>query len=587
MGNVKWFWGYLKGHTLRLVLSLSIGFLGSVTASVNPIMTGMVIDNGFGPGTRERMYLLIGVWLSLAVIRGIMHYFSQWSFEKISQNIAFSIRRDLYISLQQQDFDFYDKTRTGDIMARMTSDVEAIRHMVVGIIQGGFDNAVIFISAIAVMMFINPVLALCTMVVMPFVVIFVMRVKTRVRPAYLRVRAALSSLNSDVQENVSGNRVVRAFAKEDWEIKKFRERNEAFKDENLKVVQIWQKYLPLIETFGSSFSVIVLAVGGYMTIKGHMTLGELVTFNSLAWAVNNPLRVSGWIISEFQRARASMAKVRELMDRRPSIYTKKEYVERGRIKGEVWFKDVSFSYAAAPVLKNISFKAEPGQSVALLGATGSGKSTLANLISRFYDATEGEVLIDGVNIKELNLRKLRQNISVAMQDVFLFSDTIEGNIAYGVPDAPFERVREVASASAADDFISSLPQGYETIVGERGVGLSGGQKQRIALARALIKNPAILILDDTTSAVDFETEHYIQAALRRFSKERTTFIIAHRISSIKDTDLILVLENGSIKERGTHDELLKMGGLYYSVYENQYGDFNKEMSKVVKTDGSQ
>ena len=326
-------------------------------------------------------------------------------------------------------------------------------------------------------------------------------------------------------------------------------------------------------------NVIVLVVGGYMVIKGSLTPGEFVTFNSMCWALNTPMRNVGWLINDSQNAIASGEKIMEFTLEQPHIHTESGYVNKEHFDGKVEFKDVSFSYGEEEVLSHVSFTAVPGQTVAIIGETGSGKSTLTNLICRFYDATSGSVLVDGVDVRKLHLRRLRQSISMAMQDIFLFSDTIEGNIAYGVPDAPMEKVVEAAKMADAHSFITALPEGYDTIIGERGVGLSGGQKQRIALARAILKNPSILILDDTTSSVDMETEHYIQQTLKNFSSGRTTFIIAHRISSVKDADIILVMEKGRIAERGTHEELLKLGGRYKEVYDTQYGSFDlKEVS---------
>jgi ATP-binding cassette, subfamily B, multidrug efflux pump len=326
-----------------------------------------------------------------------------------------------------------------------------------------------------------------------------------------------------------------------------------------------------------------------MVINGSLTFGELVTFNSLIWALNNPMRMAGWLLNDVQRFIASAEKVEELLNTKPEMSNETKTFNVKQFKGVVDFNHVSFSYGDEPVLKDVSFKVTPGQSVGIIGPTGAGKSTLVNLLCRFYDAGSGEIRVDGLNVRDWNITKLRDSMATVMQDIFLFSDTIEGNIAYGNPDASFEAVQAAAKMAEADEFISKLPEGYDTIIGERGVGLSGGQRQRIALARAILKDPTILILDDTTSAVDMETELRIQRTLKSILKEKTCFIIAHRISSVKEADLILVMENGTIIERGKHKELLAKKGYYYKVFRNQNGNFDgqHDSEDVMYLNGAQ
>ena len=350
-------------------------------------------------------------------------------------------------------------------------------------------------------------------------------------------------------------------------------------DSNMDLAKVIQKYMPMLNALSNMFSVIMILVGGILIINEKLTMGELVIFNGLIWAINNPVNMVGWLINDVQRFLAASKKMRMLLGEQTKVANPKNGIKPSKIKGEIEFRNVNFEYGDEQVLKNVNFHVRPGQRVAIFGQTGSGKSTIINLIERFYDAQSGEVLIDGVDIKKYDLHALRRNISISMQDVFLFSNTIEDNIRYGIPDIDNSKISWAAEMSDADNFINKLADSYETIVGERGVGLSGGQKQRITLARSIIKDPSILILDDTTSALDVETEAAIQRNLKSIYKGKTTFIIAHRISSIKNSDLILVLDNGEIIESGTHEELINAHGHYYDVYKEQYGEYINDGDK--------
>ena len=383
-----------------------------------------------------------------------------------------------------------------------------------------------------------------------------------------------------MQENIAANRVVRAFAKERFELNRFEKENEAYRQSEIKASKIWKKYVPIFEFMGTVINVILMVYGGFLAIRGEMSMGDFVTVNGYLWMLTNPLRMLGWLINDALRFKASIDKIYGTYSVEPGIKLPEHPVEKTKIDGTVEFDNVDYCVNGEEILHGVSFKVDKGHSVGIIGNTGSGKTTVMNLLCRFYDVSSGSIKVDGTDIREMNMYNLRENIGMAMQDVFLFSDTIEGNIAYGDPECPFEKVEEVAKLADADGFIRQMPDGYDTIVGERGVGLSGGQKQRISLARALLKNPSIIILDDTTSAVDMETETQIQHALNSVTKDRTLFVIAYRISSVKDCDQILVMNEGRIIERGTHEELVKMGGYYASVYNHQYGQFEPESKPV-------
>ncbi|MDF2985843.1 MAG: ABC-type multidrug transport system, ATPase and permease component [Eubacterium sp.] len=580
MENVKWVWGFIKNYKLRICISLILVLVASALSMVAPYVSGVIVDRVIKQGQKELLLELGLLIIAATVAKAIIRFTYQISFEKVSQGAFMTIRKEMYKKLQELDFKFFDTTRTGDIMAKMTGDMETVRHFVAWVIYMTFENAIIFVFAVILLFTINWQFTLVMLLVVPFLAWAAIKLAGDVRPTFAATRQQFSRLNSVVQENISGNRVIKAFATEKIEIGKFDRENEAYRQRNMDSANVWSKYLPIIDTLAGTLSLTIIIIGGILVINNQISLGELVTFNAIIWALGNPMKMSGWLINDVQRFNASADKIREFFDTETSISNIEKPAEKD-IRGVVEFRNVSFGYEDEEVLKNVSLKANPGETVAIIGPTGSGKSTLVNLICRFYDCCEGEIMVDNVNVKDIELKTLREKISVAMQDVFLFSDTIEGNIAYGVPDAPYESVKWAAGIADADKFISNLPEGYDTIIGERGVGLSGGQRQRIALARAILKDPSILILDDTTSSVDMETEFEIHKTLRSFYNNKTTFIIAHRIASVKNANQILVLNGGNIIERGTHEELLEKKGYYYNVYNSQFGDFDGISEKEV------
>ncbi len=581
MTAIQWFFSFLKKYRLNLIIALVLVTISSGLTIINPYISGIIVDDVIKGGHKELLLNLVLLLIVTTLVRSIIRYTYLYMFETTSQKMLYTMRDYVYRRFLEEDFTFYNKNRTGDLMSRQTGDMDAIRHFVAFVIYSIYENTLLLCFALIMIFTVDFRLALCMIAVMPITVLITSKQLKAIKPAFHNIRKHFSSLNTAVQENVSGNRVVKAFAKEDFEIEKFNKENDGYRDAELKAAAIWRKYVPVFEFLSSFLTFILYLAGGIMVVKGYISLGKLVTVSGYLWMLNNPLRMAGWLANDYQRFVTSVEKIYATIKEEPVIKTPRNAIGNKRLKGEIEFKHVNYRAEDDVILTDINFKILPGQTVGIIGATGSGKSTLMNLLCRFYDVTNGEITIDRINVKDMDLYSLRSNIGMAMQDVFLFSDTIEGNIAYGNPNCTFEEVKEAARIADADAFIQNMPDGYDTIVGERGMGLSGGQKQRISLARALLKNPSIVILDDTTSAVDMETEAHIQSELTSLSN-RTVFIIAHRISSIKDADVILVLDNGKIVESGNHDSLIAKKGYYHTVFNHQYGEFDKYLKTKQK-----
>jgi ATP-binding cassette subfamily B protein len=584
MTPMTWFLSFLKKYRKHMALGLLMTTVIAALSVVNPYISGVIVDDVIRNGNHHLLGGLIVCLLGVTLLTGLLRFLYQLVFETASQGMLYDMRDKVYRKLLAEDFNFYNKKRTGDLMSRQTGDMEAVRHFVAYVIYVVYQNVLLFLFALLMIFTVNVKLALLMLIVLPFTALTTYKQSKEVRPAFQRNRNSFSSLNAFVQENVSGNRVVKAFASEAYEIKKFTKENDNFRDSMVSASKIWMKYVPIFEVLSNLLTIVLMLYGGYMVIQGEITMGDLVTVNGYLWMLNMPLRMAGWWVNDIQNFLTSIEKIYGTYREEPQVKNP-PYGKTKKLHGDVEFRCVAYRAEDADIVHGINFKAKSGQTIGIIGSTGSGKSTLMNLLCRFYDATAGDVLIDGNNVKDMDLYNLRDNIGMAMQDVFLFSDTIEGNIAYGRPDCSFEEVQQAAIMADANHFISALPDGYDTIVGERGVGLSGGQKQRISLARALLKDPSILILDDTTSAVDMETESYIQKQLKTIQTEKdcTVFIIAYRISSIKDADLILVMDNGEIIEQGTHDSLLAAGGYYAHAFHNQYGEIPYDLLREQTT----
>lgn len=575
MGYIRWFLFFLKKYRVRMIVGLILVFITSLLVLINPQISGMIVDEVIEGQHYEKLGILLLIMIGVTLVRSLLRFIFLMCFESSSQGLVYDMREEAYRKLMKEDFNFFNKNRTGDLMSRQTGDMDAVRHMVSHVIYFSFENILVFLMALVMIFSVNVKMALCMLIVLPFTLAVTLSQRRHIKPAFDRVRDCFSSLNAFAQETIAGNRVVKAFAKEDYELEKFDRENDGYRDAQLNAASIWMKYIPMFEILSQCLTIILMIMGGFMVIDGEMTIGNMVTVNGYLWMLNSPLRQAGWIINDLQRFLTAIEKIYKVYTTEPDIKQPEHVVEKRKLKGSVTFDHVNYYTNDDTVLKDISFHVEPGQTVGIIGATGSGKSSLINLICRFYDVNQGRVLVDDIDVRNLNLQTLRGNIGIAMQDVFLFSDTIEGNIAYGNPDCTFEQVQAAAKIANADEFIREMPEGYDTIIGERGVGLSGGQKQRISLARAILKDPSIIILDDTTSAIDMETESMIQNELKKISDERTVFIIAHRISSIIHADQILVLDNGRLVERGTHEQLLAKKGYYSTVFHHQYGEFDR------------
>ncbi|KAB7789830.1 ABC transporter ATP-binding protein [Bifidobacterium leontopitheci] len=638
-GNLRWIMPYCRPDWPRVAGALVMFCMNNAMALTIPLLAGVIVDRVIVGGHTAELPGLCGLMILLTLIRVTGRYgYTMWM-ERFGQNSIYRLVSDEYEKLHQLDFTYFNHTRTGDIMSRMTSDTDAIRHALSWVSYNVLDCVVMFIGALAMMFTIDWRLALALACVTPFLFVLTRGLSKHAHPLFYAIRNSLASLNSMVEENIEGNRVVKAFVREPYETEKFDERNDDYMQRNMDLAYNSRRYMPWLDGLGFSLQLITLGFGGFLVIRGMMTLGNLVSFNSFLWMIDGPVRQSGWLINDWQRFNASCIKIRKLLTTESHIvdaagaagaaaaaaepgagsatsvatssavtssavtssattFTTSSVMPAAHIRGDIRFDHVDFAFPddpGTPILKDIDVHVPAGTKLGILGETGAGKSTLVNLVARFYDPTSGRVLIDGVDARDWPLATLRSQVCIVAQDTFLFSDTIEGNIGFGLgsggaaagdsdaePGADGgdgnagrrideQYIQRMAQIAGADSFIQSMPDGYDTVVGERGVGLSGGQKQRLSLARALADNPSVLIMDDTTSAVDMETEAEIQQHLRELDGTRTIITIAHRISSVKDSDMILVLEHGRIVERGTHDQLVAAHGRYWSIYRKQLG----------------
>ncbi len=564
---------YLRSYK-REAAGASVALILSSAASLaTPQLIRVAIDEGIVPRSLNVILLTVGGLVGAALVRGLFQFLQGYLAERASQGVAYDLRNDLFAKIERLGFGYYDKVETGQLVTRLTSDVEQIRTFAgSGVVQ--LAAAAIMLVGTTVLLFsLDWRLTLIALSVVPVIFVLLLRFVRRIGPLFRGVQQTLGRLNSVLQEDLAGIRVIRTFTREDYETDRYRSVNDELLARNLETVRTFSNNFPFIFLLANLGTLAIILFGGLQVIGGGLTVGELVAFNTYLGFLLFPILTIGLLASGISRASASAGRVFEVLDAPLEVEDAPDAVPLPPVSCRVEFDDVGFRYPGdqREVLHDVSFTAEPGQTVAILGTTGSGKSTLVNLIPRFYDVTEGGVRLDGQDVRGVTLSSLRGQIGIVLQTSLLFSGPVRDNIAYGRPDATQEEIEAAATAARADEFIKALPQDYDTVVGERGVGLSGGQRQRIAIARALLVDPRLLILDDSTSAVDAETEAAIQESLDQLMREshRTVFVIAQRASTVRDADLILVLDGGTIAAQGTHEELLRESELYNEILGSQ------------------
>jgi ATP-binding cassette subfamily B multidrug efflux pump len=567
LGHLKKYWLVALGAYLSLLV---------VTAGnlVTPRLLQVVIDQGIsGKNMSVITWMALGL-VVLALGRALFQFAQGYLSERASQGVAYDLRNALYAKIQSLSFSYHDRAQTGQLLTRATNDVELVRMFTgMGFLQ--FLNSVVMLVGSLILLFtMNWRLALVAVVILPLVLGLFSLFGLKARPMFSRVQKKLSALNTILQENLAGVRVVKAFVREPFEAERFGRGNQELLDEFLKVGRLMAFLFPTLFLVFNLSTLAIYWYGGFQVIGGDLTVGQLVAFNTYLMMVMMPVGVLGMIATMISRAAASAERIFEILDAQSEVADAPDAQPLPPIEGRVAFEDVHFRYFASSkdgewVLDGVSFVAEPGQTVALLGATGSGKSTIINLIPRFYDVSEGRITVDGHDVRDVTIESLRSQIGIVLQEATLFTGTVRDNIAFGKPEATTEEIVAAAKAAEAHEFIMGFPKGYDTEVGERGVTLSGGQKQRIAIARALLLDPRILILDDSTSSVDFATEERIQQALDELMRGRTSFVIAQRISTVLNADQILVLDKGRVVARGTHEELMESSPIYAEIYYSQ------------------
>ncbi|GAA0066396.1 MAG: ABC transporter ATP-binding protein [Clostridium perfringens] len=567
--------GIFKDYISKRMIFLIVPILAMIIVlgidSFFPYLQKIFVDDILLGSDKSKLGLFFGVFLGLSLLRGILGYIKEFLFDKFSLNVSKEIRMDLFKKIQSFEFSFFDSTNTGELMSRIGEDVDIVWETISYGLRLLIEGIILFIISVTIMMSMSPSLTIICLVILLPVGVLAILVNKKFHRNYSKISDKVADINLMAQQDIAGIRLVKAFAREKYETEKFLKVNKDYYDLNITQARILSNFLPVIDLLTNLTPVAMIIYGGYLVIKGNITMGTLLAFSSYILNLSFCVKNIGGLVNMMSQNRASMDKIFNILKRKPQITSMENSYNPDKVKGEIEFKNVSFRYNEEEVLKKINLKIPAGSTVAIMGETGCGKSSILSLIGRHYDVSSGEVLIDGVNVKKWDLDKLRENMAVVFQDTFLFSDSIKDNIDFG-GNKNEDEIIEAAKDSCAYDFIKEMPEGFETEVGERGLGLSGGQKQRLAIARALVRKTPILILDDATSALDMETEFNVLKNLSKKQDKATTFIIAHRISGVKDADIILFMKDGEIVEMGDHESLLKKKGHYYSVYCHQFQD---------------
>ena len=561
---------YAFRHKWYLVGAYAAMLVSTLSALVIPRLLGDAIDEAVATGLQNRLLLLASVIVLFSLLRGVFSYAQRYLSESLSQRSAFDLRDDFFKKLQSMSFGFFDREQTGNLMSKATQDVEAVRMFISFGMVRGISLFVMLGAVAAIMAATNWRLAIVSMAFIPLILWRALAMANVLRPTWMKIQEEIGAMTTVLQENLAGMKVVKAFGAREFEESKFNAKASSVAKLTYSAARLFASQGSLMTFIFTAATGAILWFGGREVAADRLTAGGLASFIFFMGLLGFPIRMSGWMVNTVSRASSAGQRIYDVLDAESPVTQKADAVSLPSVAGHVTFENVAVSYdEGASAIRDIDFEVQPGQVVALLGAPGSGKSTIAHVIPRFYDVSEGRVTIDGYDVRDVTLSSLRQNVGIAMQDVFVFAASIKDNIAYGMDDVEMEEVVTAAKVAQLHDFIQGLPDGYDSWVGERGITLSGGQRQRLAIARTILLDPPVLILDDSTSSVDMATEFRLQQALEEAIRGRTTFVIAHRLSTVRSADLILALKDGEIVERGTHDELLALDGLYRSIYDLQ------------------